>query len=199
MRLNFGKSIIFQISLFLFAFGWVSSLDAQDQGMQMPQSSPEHEILKHDVGTWKADATFFMPDGTEMKVIGKETNRMVGEFWILSDFEMSMGGAAFHGHGTFGYEPKNKKYIGSWVDSMTPYVTQMSGSWDAGTRTLTYTGAGFDMNGNPEKSKSTVVYSDDMQTRTFNRWVQAPGAKDMIKAMTIIYTKEEVQAAPAGG
>jgi hypothetical protein len=198
MGLSVNNSITFHFSLFLFAFfGWVSPGFSQEQAMEMPQPSAEHEVLKHEAGTWKADATFFMPDGSEMKAVGKETNRMIGGFWIVSDFAMDMGGAPFHGHGTFGYDSKNKKYTGSWVDSMSPHVLHMTGTWDAATRTFTHLGDGLDMMGNPEKSKSTVVFSEDMKTRTFDRWVQAPGAKDWTKAMTIVYTKE-AQAEPAG-
>jgi hypothetical protein len=163
----------------------------------MPEPTAEHELLKHEVGTWNADATFFTPVG-EVKATGKEVNRMVGDFWIVSDFEMDMGGMPFQGHGTFGYDVKTKKYTGSWIDSMSPHVAHMTGTWDESTRTFTYTSEGLDMMGNPEKAKMSTTLSPDNKKRTFVRWVQAPDSTEWTKSMEVVYTKaEEKTAAPA--
>lgn len=173
-------SIFFVISILVSP----GTINAQEQ------ASAQHEILKHEIGTWNADATFFMPDGNQMKATGKETNRMLGEFWIISDFEMDMGGMPFQGHGSFGYDSKNGNYIGSWIDSMSPHVMHMTGTWDAEQRTFIYLAEGLDMMGSPEKSKMTTVLSADGKTRTFTRWVQTPGTEEWAKTMEVIYTKQ---------
>ncbi len=47
------------------------------------------------------------------------------------------GDMDFHGQGQTGYDPAKKKYIGTWVDSMSPTIMMMEGDFDPRTKTLT--------------------------------------------------------------
>ena len=49
---------------------------------------------------------------------------------------------AFEGRGQFGYDPAKKKYVGTWIDSMSPTLRVLEGTYDAKTKTLTYKGDG---------------------------------------------------------
>ena len=83
------------------------------------------------------------PNPIESK--GTEKNELLqGGMWLVSRFEGEMVGMPFTGVGTFGYDPIEKKYVGTWVDSMTPHLMIMKGDYDAATKTMTSTGEGRD-------------------------------------------------------
>ncbi|HET9315476.1 MAG TPA: DUF1579 family protein, partial [Vicinamibacteria bacterium] len=50
-----------------------------------PKAGPEHEVLKHDVGTWEATVESFMPGAVQpMTSKGIETNTLVGGLWLVT-------------------------------------------------------------------------------------------------------------------
>ena len=157
---------------------------------QAPAAGDEHEVLKKDVGVWIAKTKMWQGPGEPLESEGVETNRMVGEFWLVSDFEGEFGGMPFVGHGTMGYDPKAKKYVGTWIDNFSPHGTQMSGTYDKKTNTFTAEGTGLDPLGNPMKTKNVTVYKDD-GTRVMTMYAQLPGAEEMTKSLEITYEKKK--------
>ena len=158
---------------------------------QFPTATKEHEILKLEEGTWDAEMTMFMgpagPYDPPVKSKGKEVNRMVGDFWIVSDFSGDFDGVSFTGRGQFGYDATKKKYVGTWIDSMNANITKMVGTYDAESKTMTYESSGVGMDGNPTKGKNVVVYGKDKRVMTMH--YAAPGSDEMIKVMEIVYTR----------
>ena len=170
----------------VFVFGSATTAAAQ-----FPTASKEHEILKLEDGKWEAAVTMFMgptgPYDPPHKSKGKESNRMIGDFWIVSDFSGDFEGMAFTGHGQFGYDAGKKKYVGTWIDSFSPNVTKMVGTYDADKKTMTYETSGVGMEGNPTKGKNVVVYGKD--NRVMTMYVAAPGTDEMIRVMEIAYSR----------
>lgn len=154
---------------------------------QFASPSPEHEVLKKDVGTWKAKMTMWEGEGEPaMEAEGVETNRMMGDFWIVSTFKMDFGGMPFEGHGTNGYDPKTEKFVGSWVDSTSPYAMHMTGTYDEKTSTFTFKSEGLGPDGQPTKGKSVIVYKDD-DHRTFTMYDIVDGKE--VKKMVVEYER----------
>ena len=160
---------------------------------QLPSAAAEHALLKKDVGTWKAKVKLYMgPDGradenaTPMESEGEEVGQMVGEMWVVSVFKGSFAGFDFVGQGTSGYDPKLKKYVGSWIDSTNPHAMHMTGTYDAETKTLTSMTTGIDMMGNESKGKSLMVYVDD-DHRTMTSYEIRDGKE--VKSMEIEYSR----------
>lgn len=147
---------------------WVSGrADAQEP--PMPQPSPEHEFLKRDVGTWNATMKVWPAPGAQpVTGTGTETCKMLeGDMWLISHFESDFGGMPFVGMGAFGYDPAEKKYVGGWIDSMSPYMSSSKGDYDSVTKTLTMDVKTRDAaTGKPITQKHTVNYVDD-DTRLF--------------------------------
>ena len=86
----------------------------------MPTPGPEHEMLKKDVGTWDATVEMFMAPGAPPAVSkGTETVTMLGGFWQVGEFKSEMIGQPFEGQGITGYDPAKKKFVGTWVDTMS--------------------------------------------------------------------------------
>ena len=170
----------------VFMFGFAATATAQ-----FPSASKEHEILKMEDGDWDAEVTMFMgpagPYDPPQKSKAKESNRMLGDFWLLSDFQGSFEGMKFSGRGQFGYDPQKKKYVGTWIDSFSPNATKMVGTYDAAKKTMTYETLGIGMDGNPMKGKNIVVYGKNKRVMTM--YVAAPGTDEMIKVMEVNYSK----------
>lgn len=105
---------------------------------QMPQATEHHKHLVAMAGEWEGTITMFMPDAEPMVSPARETVRPVGELWTVSDFSSDMMGMAFHGHGTNGYDPERKKYVGTWIDSTSTYLTVMEGEYDSSRHVMVW-------------------------------------------------------------
>ena len=104
-----------------------------------PAPVPELDVLKMEEGVWDATIEFppAKPGEAATHATGVQTNTFVtGKRWIRNDFEVD---AKYGGHGTWGYDPKKQRYVGTWVDSNTDYIRLDEGVWDAASKTMTWT------------------------------------------------------------
>lgn len=173
--------------------GVVSTAAAQEGGP--PQPTAQHKVFASDVGTWDGTikAYFAGPDAEPTVSKGTETNSMLtGGFWLVSSFKGEFGGQPFEGRGQFGYDPLKKKYVGTWVDSMSPTLSVLEGSYDPTTRTMTYEGDGTDpVSKSKYKQKMvTVTRDDDHRVFTLFMTSDATGGKEA-KFMEITYTRRK--------
>jgi hypothetical protein len=156
----------------------------------MPQAGPEHEVLKGDVGTWDATVESFMPGAAQPMVSkGTETNILVGGLWLVTDFKGDMMGQVFQGHGVSGWDANKKKYVGTWVDTMSTGLGLTESTYDKGTKTMTGTFEGPDPSGQVMKMKSAVVWKDP-DTRVFTMSGPGPDGKD-VTMMRITYKRKK--------
>ncbi len=156
---------------------------------EMPQPAEGHKILKKDVGTWDAEVKMWMGPGEPMVSKAVEVNRMLGEFWIVSEFKGDFGGMPFEGRGMTGYDEQTDTYIGVWIDSLTPTTMHTSGKWDAEKNTFVFESKGIGLDGKPETGKLVVVYHDD-GSRTMTMYGPNPANPDeLFKTLEIKYTK----------
>lgn len=170
----------------VFVFGISTTAMAQ-----FPTATKEHKVLKLEEGEWNAAVTMYAgPAGLydqPHKSKAKESSRMIGSFWIVSDFSGEFEGIKLTGRAQFGYDAKKKKYVGTWIDSFSPNPTKMVGTYDADKRTMTYETSTVGMDGSPSKGKNVVVYGDGKKVMTM--YAAAPGTDEMIKVMEIVYTQ----------
>jgi hypothetical protein len=86
------------------------------------QSEPqkEHAWFKQMVGRWTMEGEAMMgPDQPPMRSKGVETVSMLGDLWMVADGEAEMpGGQKGKMTMTLGYDPRKKRYVGTWVGSM---------------------------------------------------------------------------------
>lgn len=95
----------------------------------MPQPTAEHRQLLQYAGTWNVLCKFYMdPSQPPMEVQAKEIVEPVGEFWLVSKYSCDFMGAPFVGRSTLGYETHAKRYVSTWIDSMTPAFFQFTGA-----------------------------------------------------------------------
>jgi hypothetical protein len=112
--------------LMLAALAFVQPLRAQSY----MEPTKQHEEMAHEEGVWDAEVTMWeKPDSEPTKSKAVETNKMLGKMWLLSEFEGEFAGEKFTGHGHMGYDPIKKKYVGAWIDTMSPFMWTMEGDY----------------------------------------------------------------------
>jgi len=173
--------------------------DATQEG-PMPGPSKEHAVLAADVGTWDATVTLWTaPDAEPMKSKAVETTRPLGEtgLWYISEFRGQFGPMPFEGHGQFGYDPVAAKYIGTWIDSLNPYLSTIEGDFDQATHTLTMLSTGRDPHtGKVAISKMIARYLED-DHRTFEMHAPVEGKPGEYWKMMEIHYQRRAEATPA--
>lgn len=108
------------------------------QPPEMPKPQKEHEWLQQLVGEWDYNAEATMAPGEPpMKCSGTEKIRMLGGFWLISEGTIESMGTSNRTMMTLGYDPEKKKYIGTWIDSMTNHMWIYEGTLDPTGRILT--------------------------------------------------------------
>ena len=160
------------------------------QQMPLPKPGPEHQVFKHDEGTWDATVEIFAAPGQPpMTSKGVETNMVgCGGLCLISDFKGEMmPGQVFHGHGTTAYDAAKKKYVGSWTDSMSSGLLIGESTYDPASKTVTGWMEGPDMTGKVAKMKSVVEYKD-AGTRVFSMYGPGPDGKEAM-GMRITYKR----------
>ena len=156
---------------------------------QIPEAPPEMKLYKNDIGTWDAVVKFYYdPNAEPVESKATEVNRMLGEMWALSEFKGEIMGAPFQGSSQMGYDPVKKKYVGTWVDSMSPFSIQMEGTYDEKTKSLTSFGKMKDATGAEMDGKWVVTHKNENE-RSMTMSSKPPGAKDFVVMMEVKYKR----------
>jgi hypothetical protein len=159
-----------------------------------PKPTAEHQILAADAGTWDATIKSYMGGPGSEPVISRGTEVyevMSGGLWVLSRFEGSFGPAKFEGRGQFGYDTVKKKFVGTWIDSMSPTLSVLEGSYDAKTKTMSYVGDGYDPEHKAKYTQRMVTTTKDDGTRIFTLYMKFEGEPAEAKFMEITYTRRK--------
>ena len=142
----------------------VDSASAMKAMMEAGTPGKEHAFLAKSNGTWKAETTMWMsPDAPPMKSTAKVTNKMImGGRYQQTTFTGDMMGEKFEGTSTTGYDNARKVWTSSWIDNMSTGIMNMDGTWDEGSKTVTYTGQMIcPANGKMCEMKQVVKTVDD--------------------------------------
>jgi Protein of unknown function (DUF1579) len=157
---------------------------------QAPAPGPEQDVLKKDVGTWDATVEFFTAPNTPPAISkGVSTITMLGGFWQLDEFKSELMGTPFEGRGETSYDAAKKKYVGVWVDSMSPGLNLSESDYDAKARTMTGWSEGPGPDGKPAKSRGVTEWKDP-DTRVFSMYAAGPDAKEFL-TLRITYKRRK--------
>ena len=110
--------------------------------MEAGTPGPEQAMLAKDNGNWKAEVTMWMkPGAAPMTSKGTLSNKMIlGGRYQQTSYKGEMMGAPFEGTGTTAYDKARKVWVSTWVDNMGTGIMNMEGTYDAASRTMTFTG-----------------------------------------------------------
>jgi hypothetical protein len=115
----------------------VSMLQAQE-APQMPAPQKEHQWLQQFAGEWETEAVAYLEPGKPpIKCKGTESARTVGGFWMIAENKGKFMDMPVTGVMTLGYDTEKKKYVGTWICSMTNYLWTYEGTVDSSGKILT--------------------------------------------------------------
>ena len=169
-----------------------SSSGAVAQFPEMPPPQKEHEWLQQLVGEWESvGETQMTPDAPVIKSKGTESARSLGGFWIVADGEADIMGAPFRSVFTIGYDPEKKKYVATWVDSMTSRLWTYDGTVDASGKTLTFETRGPC----PLKPGELMNFRETIEIKDKDHKVFTSSMQDeegkWVKFLTVNYTRKK--------
>jgi hypothetical protein len=129
----------------------------------------EHEWLQKLVGEWDYEHEYKMgPDQPPMKATGTETVKSLGGLWTVGEGkgEMPIGSPATVIM-TLGYDPQQKRFVGTFIGSMMTHLWIYNGTLDPSGKVLTLDAEGPDFSGGPKLAKYQDIIewvNDDHRT-----------------------------------
>jgi hypothetical protein len=151
-----------------------------------------HKKLGAMAGTFNAEVKMWMQPGAPPAGgagVAENSWALDGR-WLEQHFTGNFMGMPFTGVGFTGYDNIKKKYVGTWMDTMTTAMMVSSGTANSDGKSFTFTSTMDDpMTGksSPVKEIVTVVDGDH---HTLEMWGAAPDGK-MFKMMEIAYTRKK--------
>ena len=136
----------------------------------MPENpQKEHQWLQKLVGEWTYETEVRMESEHSIeKATGTEHVRSLGGLWIVAEGQGEMPGCgAATTIMTIGYNPKNQRFMGTWVGSMMTYLWLYDGELDASGNSLILYSDGPSMSGEDTLAK----YKDVIELKSNNHRV----------------------------
>lgn len=133
--------------------------------MEMPVSQSEHKWLQRLIGKWTFDGECSMgPDQPPMKNSGTEVVEALGDLWTIGRMSSAMpGGDISHSIMTLGYDPQQKRFVGTFVASVMTHLWIYNGALDEAGNTLILDcqGPSFTEEGKMSKYQDIIEFIDD--------------------------------------
>lgn len=160
-----------------------------DAMMKAGTPGPEHKVLESWVGTWSAKVKMNVPGMPPAESNGTAVMTSVyGGRFVKEEFSADMMGMPFQGTSYTGFDNVSKKFVGTWIDSMSTGIAQVEGTWDAASSTFKYEMTHNDpMTGKVKRSKMSVKVVDK-NSHVAEFWDEMEGK--WVKTMEITYTRK---------
>ena len=175
------------------------SAEEMQKMMELGKPGENHKLLAGMAGNWTYTVKMWMdPKGKPQESKGTATRKAImdGRFFIAEHsgkFQMpgadgKMKDMNFKGMAIEGYDNVKKKFVVAWIDNMGTMILNSEGTYDAATKTFTYTADCEMMPGMRVKIRETIKVVDK-DHHTFE-WYEDRGAGEA-KTMEINYTRKK--------
>lgn len=153
------------------------------------EPAPEHKQLQKMVGKWNLSMKSWMdPKQPPMESTGTaETKSLLGDRYVQTTVTANMMGKPFSGLGINGYDKTKKKFVGTWIDSMSTGIMHAEGKADAAGKVLSSQMVGTDPITGKE-SRMKIVQKWESDDKIVEEFFEKKGGKEM-KTMEITYTR----------
>jgi hypothetical protein len=124
----------------------------------------EHRWLQQLVGEWTFETEFEMEPGKPPeKSSGTESVRSLGDFWVVAEGHGEMpDGEPATTIMTLGYDPRKKRFVGTFVGSMMNYMWVYDGGLDPTEKVLNLDSDGPSMTAEGQMAK----YRDTIELKS---------------------------------
>jgi hypothetical protein len=148
-----------------------------------------HKLLAGMAGSWSTRIKTWMgPDSPPMEWTGScEQKMLLGGRYLQQDFAGEMMGSPYKGIGFTGYDNHTRKYVSTWMDSMSTGIMCFEGTAGADGRTITQTARHDDPVQGPMQWRTVTRIVDD-RTFLFEMYSTGKSGKE-VKMMEITYTR----------
>ena len=164
---------------------------AMQEAMQKAATPGDaHKKLEPLVGTFDAKVSMWMaPDQPPQESTGtSESSWVLGGRFLETKYQGTFMGQPFSGIGYTGYDNVTKKYIGTWMDTMS--TGMMSSSGTMAGKSMKMTASMSDpMSGKVTRSTETFTIVDNDHNK-MEMWDKGPDGKP-VKVMEINYTRKK--------
>lgn len=130
-----------------------------------PEPQKEHQWLQQLVGEWTFETECSMgPDQPPSKMQGAESVRSLGGLWVLCEGQSEMpGGGTGSSIMTLGYDPLQRRFVGTFIASMMTHLWLYDGQLDPDAKVLTLDAEGpsFTTEGKMAKYKDVIEIKSD--------------------------------------
>lgn len=201
------RSKIFAVAIVTFVTAGITAAVAQDT-KAAPQMTAEqkaemetymkfatpgeaHKLLQVFVGSFDATTTMWQAPGAPPQVSKgtSENTWVLGGRWVQQSFKGDVMGMPFEGIGYTGYDNFKKKYVGTWVDSMSTMLMVSTGTADASGKIFKATSTVDDvLTGKPTtvREVTRVINADKQVMEMYG----ADKSGKEFKMMEIVYTRK---------
>jgi hypothetical protein len=128
------------------ALGWSGAL-ADEKAAQEPafdKLQPQHKMLERFAGEWRFEKQSAPVEGSKPENLGTGvvSAELVGGFFVVGRWSGNVYGADYKAFQSLGYDIKQKKFTGCWIDSTMSYRWELGGAVDEKSKELTITASG---------------------------------------------------------
>ncbi len=181
------------------AAGQPSEAELMKMMMEMGAMNENHKLLGEVAGDWTYTLKMWMAPGappSESKGTVTRKPEMGGRFFIADvagKFQMpgpdgKMKDMDFRGRATDGYDNAKGKFVSTWYDNMSTGIMFTEGTYDAASKSLTYTGSYVMMPGTTIKVRQVIKMID--KDHHSMDYYEDRGGKET-KTMEIAYTRKK--------
>ena len=147
-----------------------------------------HKLFDRFVGNWTFTGKMWMdPSSEPMPVSGTAENKLVFGGRFLKMHCMSEDKTSWEGSGVWGYDNQKKKFVFSWVDTMSSGIMTGEGTYDKAKNTLTWESECYCPIREKKMPMREVIEFKTDGTIHSTAWTKE-GGKD-VKAMEMTYTR----------
>ncbi|MEM7315485.1 MAG: DUF1579 family protein, partial [Planctomycetota bacterium] len=141
---------------------------------------------------WNANMKMWThgPDKEPVVFKAEENNKLLGQgTWLLSDFKSNFDGVDFYGHAQLCFDPVKKKFVGTWIDNMTPHLSTMQGVYDEEKRILEMKTTGVDPQTGEKKTGRNTTKWIGKDRRVFTAYNNTKDGE--VKQFEIEYSRKK--------
>ena len=152
---------------------------------------PAHKALASAVGKWKVATKMYPAPGAppqESTATSEITSWWDGRY-VIEKFEGTAPEGPFSGFSISAYDNLKKKYVATWMDSMSTGLAVLEGTADASGKVFTYRGEVPDPASGKFVPCRTVITIIDSNHRRFESFWPGPDGKEF-KMMEMLYTRQ---------